>query len=476
MRQHIILPILLLLAFSSHHAFAQDQVIRLKNPSFEDPPRAGKPPTSWNDCGFSGETPPDIQPGEFGASKAAYDGNTYMGLVVRDNDSWERVSQRLSKPILADQCYSFSLFLARSDIYLSASQLTNSMVQYSTPCVLRIWGGDDRCSKNERLAESELVTSSDWNQFDFKFEPSQTHTYILFEVFYKTPTLFPYNGNILIDNASPITPISCDEEVMAVKAPEVNFVVPENTMKVDDSGVTVQAQIKQVSPDINITFTMNGQASTDFDFNPNTGVFQADLKKFKKGKNILILKATNQGGESEDRAILMYDTPQSAASDVAIAPTPPAYDSPTPKKELPKATTPAKENREDKTIEGMSIRDMKKGQTIKLNKLYFGINQSGIGTNSYGALTEIYDFLKYNEDVVIEIGGHTNGNCDDEYCDELSKTRAKAVAEYLTKKGIAGERLEYKGYGKRSPISSNKTAVGRKKNQRVEIKILSLKG
>ena len=472
MRQYIILPILLFLAFSSHQVMAQDQIIRLKNPSFEDPPRAGKPPTSWHDCGFPGETPPDIQPGEFGAIKPAYDGNTYLGLVVRDNDSWERVSQRLSKPIMADQCYSFSLFLARSDIYLSASQITSKMVQYATPCVLRIWGGDERCSKNERLAESELVSSSDWTQFDFKFEPTQTHTYILFEVFYKTPTLFPYNGNILLDNASPITPISCDEEVMAVKAPEVDFVVPEHTMKVDDAGVTVQAQIKQVSPDINITFTVNGKANTSFDFNPNTGVFQVDLRKFKKGKNNLVLRATNQGGTSEDRATLMYDVPAITVADVAVAPPPPAYKTPT----TPKIETPKKENREDKTIEGMSRKDMKKGQTIKLNKLYFGINQSTIGENSYGALNEIYDFLRYNEDVVIEIGGHTNGNCDNEYCDELSMNRAKAVADYLAKKGIAGERLEYKGYGKRNPISSNKTAVGRKKNQRVEIKILSMNG
>ena len=476
MRQYFILPILLLLVFSSHQAMAQDDIIRLKNPSFEDIPRAGTSPKSWMDCGFPGESPPDIQPGLFGASTAAYDGNTYMGLVVRDNDSWERVSQRLSKPILADQCYSFSLFLARSNTYLSQSQLTNRMVQYATPCVLRIWGGDDRCSKNERLGESELVTETDWKQFDFKLEPTQTHTYILFEVFYKTPTLFPYNGNILLDNASPITPISCDEEVMAVKAPEVEFVVPENTMKVDAAGVTVQAQIKQVSPDINITFTMNGKASTDFDFNPNTGVFQADLRKFKKGKNILVLKAANQGGTSEDRATLIYDLPKASVADVAVAPTPPSYDKPRDQPTAPKKEPSKPAVMEDKKIEGMSRKDMKTGQTIKLNKLYFGINQSTIGANSYGALNEIYDFLRYNEDVVIEIGGHTNGNCDDEYCDELSKTRAKAVAEYLAKKGIEGKRLEYKGYGKRSPISSNKTAVGRKKNQRVEIKILSMNG
>ena len=59
-------------------------------------------------------------------------------------------------------------------------------------------------------------------------------------------------------------------------------------------------------------------------------------------------------------------------------------------------------------------------------------------------------------------------------CDKLSNDRAKVVAEYLTDKGIPDERLTYKGYGKRRSIASNLTKEGRKKNQRVEIKILSI--
>lgn len=61
----------------------------------------------------------------------------------------------------------------------------------------------------------------------------------------------------------------------------------------------------------------------------------------------------------------------------------------------------------------------------------------------------------------------------DAYCQRLSTARAKEVAEYLIKKGIQRDRVKYKGYGKSQPIASDKTATGRKKNQRVEIKILS---
>ena len=69
-----------------------------------------------------------------------------------------------------------------------------------------------------------------------------------------------------------------------------------------------------------------------------------------------------------------------------------------------------------------------------------------------------------------------NGIPSHEYCDRLSAERAKAVADFLNEKGIPRERLQYKGYGKRQPVDSNRTQAGRQKNQRVEIKILSFNG
>ena len=87
-------------------------------------------------------------------------------------------------------------------------------------------------------------------------------------------------------------------------------------------------------------------------------------------------------------------------------------------------------------------------------------------------MDEIYNFLSENEDVYVELRGHTNSNCDAAFCDKLSKARAKAVADYLLKKGINAERLSYEGYGKKKPVASNNYAAGRKKNQRVEIKIV----
>jgi outer membrane protein OmpA-like peptidoglycan-associated protein len=84
--------------------------------------------------------------------------------------------------------------------------------------------------------------------------------------------------------------------------------------------------------------------------------------------------------------------------------------------------------------------------------------------------------MDLNKNVVIEVGGHTNNVPAAEYCDRLSTARAKSVAEYLYGKGIDQDRITYKGYGKNKPIASNDSVKGRKKNQRVEIKILRVEG
>lgn len=124
----------------------------------------------------------------------------------------------------------------------------------------------------------------------------------------------------------------------------------------------------------------------------------------------------------------------------------------------------------------LDIAKIKVGQTLQLNKLYFQADSSALSSQSYDVLQEVYEFMDKNGNVFIEIGGHTNNQPEDDYCDMLSTSRAKTVANFLYSKGILEERISYKGYGKRKPIASNDSIAGRKKNQRVEIKILRVEG
>ncbi|MDF1697469.1 MAG: OmpA family protein [Saprospiraceae bacterium] len=132
------------------------------------------------------------------------------------------------------------------------------------------------------------------------------------------------------------------------------------------------------------------------------------------------------------------------------------------------------EVKKEKYIPELDITKVGVGQTLRINELSFEADSTILNPESFEILDEVYEFLSLHEKVVVEIGGHTNTIPPHEYCDKLSTSRAKSVAEYITARGINPSRISYKGYGKRQPLTESRSASARKKNQRVEVKILSL--
>lgn len=67
------------------------------------------------------------------------------------------------------------------------------------------------------------------------------------------------------------------------------------------------------------------------------------------------------------------------------------------------------------------------------------------------------------------IVGHTDSTASNEYNQELSERRARAVASYLISKGVASSQLSVLGLGETRPVASNSTEAGKAQNRRVEI-------
>lgn len=215
-----------LFAICSLSAWAQKEEIKLVNPSFEDTPHAGLAPVGWGDAGAADQTPPDVQPnGGFSCTRPAYEGKTYVGLVTRDNDTYEGVTQQLAKPIKSGKCYSFSLMLCRSETYESLSVTTLGLENFSNPVLVRVWGGNSKGDRGQKLGETPLITSSEWKRFDFKLKPQADYRYITIEAYYRTPVLFPYNGNVLVDALSTIALL-----------PDCGDAVADNGSKKSDGG------------------------------------------------------------------------------------------------------------------------------------------------------------------------------------------------------------------------------------------------
>ncbi len=144
-----------------------------------------------------------------------------------------------------------------------------------------------------------------------------------------------------------------------------------------------------------------------------------------------------------------------------------------PKQKVVEKPKPLVKKYKEETVDLIAI-PLEKGQTIPLNNIFFEANKSNLQDISATELNRVHAFLKAYSNMKVEIGGHTNGWCSHEYANELSKERAEEVANYFVGLGIPKDRIQYKGYGKTKPVASNDTSVGRKKNQRVELKILSM--
>ncbi|WPB73836.1 kelch repeat-containing protein [Archangium violaceum] len=101
-------------------------------------------------------------------------------------------------------------------------------------------------------------------------------------------------------------------------------------------------------------------------------------------------------------------------------------------------------------------------------KVAFAVGLSEIQGDGARLLDEIAELLKSRPGVSLRIEGHTDDSGQEQLNRTLSEDRAKAVRAYLMKRGIAGSRLEARGYGPSRPVATNDTPEGRSANRRVE--------
>ncbi len=105
------------------------------------------------------------------------------------------------------------------------------------------------------------------------------------------------------------------------------------------------------------------------------------------------------------------------------------------------------------------------------NILFF-FDSSRVKPESVPILDDLVITLLSNPEINVEISGHTCDIGTAVYNQGLSERRAKAIVDHLIAKGIAKERLTWKGYGLTRPVNENKNEEERKKNRRVEVRVL----
>jgi Carbohydrate binding domain len=175
---------------------AGDAPILFENPSFEGRVGADLIPQKWSS--FNPGSTPDTQPGAWNVTAPTpKDGETFVGLIAREDGTVEDIAQRLPQKLEKGRCYIFSIWLAHAQHYSG----------FTMPLRLKVRGGTD-FQTAQTLCTSGLIDGKEWQKVSFQFTASEDIQYLIFEADYAPGTLFKYKGNILLDHLSPI--FRCD--------------------------------------------------------------------------------------------------------------------------------------------------------------------------------------------------------------------------------------------------------------------------
>ena len=106
-----------------------------------------------------------------------------------------------------------------------------------------------------------------------------------------------------------------------------------------------------------------------------------------------------------------------------------------------------------------------------MDDVLFDFDRSTVKPEAALILDRLVVFMNENKDKRADLAGYTDNVGSEAYNQRLSERRVAAVRDYVVKKGAESSRISGQGFGESKPIADNKTADGRVKNRRVEIKV-----
>ncbi len=124
---------------------------------------------------------------------------------------------------------------------------------------------------------------------------------------------------------------------------------------------------------------------------------------------------------------------------------------------------------------GTGIEVQRQGDEIKLIMpagVTFDTNSALVKPEFRSTLDQLATTLNQYDKTMVDVYGHTDSAGNDAINIPLSNNRARAVATYLSGRGVNGARLATQGFGSSQPVAPNTTIAGMQANRRVEIKLL----
>lgn len=102
------------------------------------------------------------------------------------------------------------------------------------------------------------------------------------------------------------------------------------------------------------------------------------------------------------------------------------------------------------------------GKTFIARGINFDLDKATLRPESYLQLHEIVAELKRKPGLNVEVRGYTDSTGNEPHNLQLSKARAKTVADYLISAGIEKNRITFGGYGSANPVSATQPELNRR--------------
>jgi len=122
-------------------------------------------------------------------------------------------------------------------------------------------------------------------------------------------------------------------------------------------------------------------------------------------------------------------------------------------------------------IRNVDLNKLQVGAKIVLRNIFFDFDKATLRPESNLEIERLRKVMLEYPNMKIEMSGHTDNKGSADYNKKLSFSRAKAVVDYLVKKGISPDRMTAAGYGFERPMAPNDTDAGRQLNRRTEFEI-----
>jgi outer membrane protein OmpA-like peptidoglycan-associated protein len=106
--------------------------------------------------------------------------------------------------------------------------------------------------------------------------------------------------------------------------------------------------------------------------------------------------------------------------------------------------------------------------------VHFAFNRDNLTGKARSALDELGSEIPKTKNYIITVEGGADGVGSQQYNYGLSDRRADSVIQYLASKyNVPAHKIYLIGLGKDKPVATNKTAAGRAKNRRVDIRLMT---